>query len=85
MSREWRDVLLGLLRERDPELDTHVHEVAALARGLGERLGLAAEDLADLVAAAEIKANRTQAERSNRASAPRPPLTPAGGTPRPAR
>ena len=53
-SREWRDVLLGLLRERDPELDTHVHEVAALARGLGERLGLAAADLADLVAAAEL-------------------------------
>jgi two-component system cell cycle response regulator len=53
-SREWRDVLLGLLRERDPELDTHVHEVAALARGLGERLGLAAGDLADLVAAAEL-------------------------------
>ncbi len=53
-SREWRDVLLGLLRERDPELDTHVHEVAALARGLGERLGLKAADLADLVAAAEL-------------------------------
>ncbi len=53
-SREWRDVLLGLLRERDPELDTHVHEVAALAQGLGERLGLAAADLADLVAAAEL-------------------------------
>jgi two-component system cell cycle response regulator len=53
-SQEWRDVLLGLLRERDPELDTHVHEVAALARGVGERLGLAAEDLADLVAAAEL-------------------------------
>ncbi len=53
-SREWRDVLLGLLRERNPELDTHVHEVAALAQGLGERLGLAAGDLADLVAAAEL-------------------------------
>ena len=53
-SREWRDVLLGLLRERDPELDTHVHEVAALAQGVGERLGLAAADLADLVAAAEL-------------------------------
>jgi len=53
-NREWRDVLLGLLRERDPELDTHVHEVAALARGVGERLGLAAADLADLVAAAEL-------------------------------
>ncbi len=53
-SHEWRDVLLGLLRERDPELDTHVHEVAALARGVGERLGLAAEELADLVAAAEL-------------------------------
>jgi two-component system, cell cycle response regulator len=53
-SREWRDVLLGLLRERDPELDAHVQEVADLALSLGERLGLATEDLANLVAAAEL-------------------------------
>jgi two-component system, cell cycle response regulator len=53
-SREWRDVLLGLMRERDPELDTHVQEVAELALSLGRRLGLATEDLTNLVAAAEL-------------------------------
>jgi two-component system, cell cycle response regulator len=53
-SREWRDVLLGLMRERDPELDTHVQEVADLALGLGRQLGLATEDLTNLVAAAEL-------------------------------
>jgi len=51
---EWRDVLLGLLRERDPELGTHVREVADRARRLGERLGMGAEDLMTLVAAAEL-------------------------------
>ncbi|HEY3827673.1 MAG TPA: diguanylate cyclase [Solirubrobacteraceae bacterium] len=51
---EWRDVLLGLLRERDPELGTHVQEVAELAHRLGRRLGMEAEDLRDLVAAAEL-------------------------------
>jgi diguanylate cyclase (GGDEF)-like protein len=51
---EWRDVLLGLLRERDPELGTHVREVADRARRLGERLGMGAEDLRILVAAAEL-------------------------------
>ena len=51
---EWRDVLLGLLRERDPELGTHVQEVADRARRLGERLGMGAEDLRNLVAAAEL-------------------------------
>ncbi|MGH2854420.1 MAG: diguanylate cyclase domain-containing protein, partial [Solirubrobacteraceae bacterium] len=53
-SHEWRDVLLGLMRERDPELDTHVQEVADLALSLGRRLGLATEDLTNLVAAAEL-------------------------------
>jgi len=53
-SREWRDVLRGLLRERDPELDAHVQEVAALALRLGKRLGLTGEELGNLVAAAEL-------------------------------
>lgn len=53
-SSEWRDVLLGLMRERDPELDTHVQEVADLALSLGRRLGFVAEDLTNLVAAAEL-------------------------------
>ncbi len=53
-SREWRDVLLGLMRERDPELDAHVQEVADLALGIGEQLGFATEELTNLVAAAEL-------------------------------
>jgi two-component system cell cycle response regulator len=53
-SHEWRDVLLGLLRERDPELDTHVQEVADLALSLGRRLDFTTEDLTNLVAAAEL-------------------------------
>lgn len=51
---EWRDVLLGLQRERDPELGSHVQEVAHLARLMGTRLGMAEGELADLVAAAEL-------------------------------
>ncbi len=51
---EWRDVLLGLQRERDPELGTHVQEVAHLARLMGARLEMSESDLADLVAAAEL-------------------------------
>ncbi len=51
---EWRDVLLGLQRERDPELGTHVQEVAHLARLMGTRLEMSGRDLADLVAAAEL-------------------------------
>jgi two-component system, cell cycle response regulator len=53
-SPEWRDVLLGLLRERDPELGTHVQEVAELAHRLGRRLGMDDEGLRNLVAAAEL-------------------------------
>jgi two-component system, cell cycle response regulator len=51
---EWRDVLLGLLRECDPDLGTHVQQVARRALRLGERLGMEAEDLRNLVAAAEL-------------------------------
>jgi two-component system cell cycle response regulator len=51
---EWRDVLLGLLRERDPELDTHVHRVARLAGWLGREIGMHGDALRDLVAAAEL-------------------------------
>ncbi len=53
-GQEWRDVLLGLLRERDPELDTHAQQVAELAHRLGRRLGMESEDLRNLVAAAEL-------------------------------
>jgi two-component system, cell cycle response regulator len=51
---EWRDVLLGLLRERDPELDTHVQQVARLARRLGIEAGMGSDELRKLVAAAEL-------------------------------
>ncbi|HEY2767589.1 MAG TPA: diguanylate cyclase [Solirubrobacteraceae bacterium] len=51
---EWRDVLLGLLRERDPELDTHGQHVARLARRLGVEAGMGSDELRKLVAAAEL-------------------------------
>ncbi len=53
-SLEWRDVLLGLLRERDAELGSHVAQVAGLAHRLGERLGMQELELRTLVAAAEL-------------------------------
>jgi two-component system, cell cycle response regulator len=51
---EWRDVLLGLLRERDPELDCHVQQVARLARRLGVEAGMGSDELRKLIAAAEL-------------------------------
>jgi two-component system cell cycle response regulator len=51
---EWRNVLLGLQRERDPKLGTHAQQVAKLACRLGTHLGMGADDLRDLVAAAEL-------------------------------
>ncbi len=51
---EWRDVLLELLRERDPELDSHVQQVADYAHRLGRELGMEGEELRTLVAAAEL-------------------------------
>jgi diguanylate cyclase (GGDEF)-like protein len=51
---EWRDVLLGLLRERDPGLDTHVQQVAILAQRLGRELDMQEHELRTLVAAAEL-------------------------------
>lgn len=51
---EWRDVLLGLLRERDPGLDTHVQQVARLAHRLGRELDMDEHELRTLVAAAEL-------------------------------
>ena len=51
---EWRDVLLGLLRERDPDLDTHVQQVARLAQRVGRELGMSTYELKTLIAAAEL-------------------------------
>ncbi|HEU4703391.1 MAG TPA: HD domain-containing phosphohydrolase [Conexibacter sp.] len=49
-----RDVLLQLLREREPELHHHLHGVAALAGAVGRRLGLSAEQLDEVTRAAEL-------------------------------
>ncbi|MBS1870766.1 MAG: diguanylate cyclase [Actinobacteria bacterium] len=49
-----RDVLLQLLREREPELHRHLHGVAALAGAVGRRLGLSAEQLDEVTRAAEL-------------------------------
>jgi two-component system, cell cycle response regulator len=49
-----RGVLLGLLREREPELDRRLSGVASLASEMGRTLELEAEDLDVLVRAAEM-------------------------------
>jgi len=49
-----RDVLLQLLREREPELHHHLHGVAALAGAVSRRLGLTAEQLDEVTRAAEL-------------------------------
>jgi two-component system cell cycle response regulator len=53
-QRQTRGVLLGVLREREPELDRHLRGVAELAAAIGRRLDLEAEDLDVLVRAAEL-------------------------------
>jgi diguanylate cyclase (GGDEF)-like protein len=47
-------VLLRLLTERKPRLGEHVAEVAALARATARRLGLAEEQIDEIVRAAEL-------------------------------
>jgi len=49
-----RDVLLQVLREREPELHHHLAGVAALAVALGRRLALSAEQLDEVTRAAEL-------------------------------
>ena len=49
-----RGVLLGLLREREPELDRHLGGVAHLAAAMGRALGLEAEEMDVLVRGAEM-------------------------------
>ena len=51
---EAREVLLAVLGEREPDLQRHMHDVAGLARRVGTRLGLDAEDLDVVVRAAEL-------------------------------
>jgi diguanylate cyclase (GGDEF)-like protein len=52
--RQTRDVLLQVLREREPDLHLHLHGVAALASAVGRRLALSAEQLDEVARAAEL-------------------------------
>jgi len=49
-----REVLLQVLREREPGLHEHLHGVAGLAREVARALGLPAEELDTIVRAAEL-------------------------------
>jgi two-component system cell cycle response regulator len=54
VRQQTHDVLLGLLREREPELHHHLREVGRLAVAVGRRLGLDAEEIDELRRAAEL-------------------------------
>ena len=49
-----REVLLQVLREREPDLHEHLHGVANLAREVARAFGLPAEELDTIVRAAEL-------------------------------
>jgi two-component system cell cycle response regulator len=53
-TRQVRDVLLQMVSERTPDLRHHIDDVAALALGVGRRLGLRPHELQELVRAAEL-------------------------------
>jgi len=53
-GRQSRDVLLRALYERDARLQGRLSEIVELVRSVGNRLGLAAEKVADLALAAEL-------------------------------
>jgi two-component system, cell cycle response regulator len=53
-TSETRDVLLRILRERQPDLHEHLNNVADLARATGRRLGLMREALDEVARAAEL-------------------------------
>jgi diguanylate cyclase (GGDEF)-like protein len=53
-SRQSTDVLLQALRERDPDLGSHLHDVGGLTTAVGERMGLEAEELDVLRLAGEL-------------------------------
>ncbi len=52
--RQTCDVLLQVLREREPELHDHLEGVAALVVGVARRLGLSAEQVDEVARAAEL-------------------------------
>jgi diguanylate cyclase (GGDEF)-like protein len=49
-----RDVLLSALDEQQPMLRLHTNDVTALAAAVGRRLGMAPEDVDDVIRAAEL-------------------------------
>ncbi len=53
-GRQAQDVLVSVLREREPELDKHVQEVAALARRVAVELGLTAAAVEHVTLAARM-------------------------------
>jgi two-component system, cell cycle response regulator len=53
-ERQMRNVLLRVLREREPELDQHLRSVARLAIELGQAIHLDAEQLDEVARAAEL-------------------------------
>jgi two-component system cell cycle response regulator len=53
-KQQTRDLILRILAERHPQLHEHVGAVAALARAVGERMGMSDEQLDGLERAAEL-------------------------------
>jgi diguanylate cyclase (GGDEF)-like protein len=53
-TRQTRDILLQILQEREPELGDHLKGVAKLAMGIATRLELGAEEMDEIVRAAEL-------------------------------
>jgi diguanylate cyclase (GGDEF)-like protein len=53
-GRQTRDLALQILAAHEPVLHTHSSHVAELTEGVARRLGLAGQDLADAVRAAEL-------------------------------
>jgi diguanylate cyclase (GGDEF)-like protein len=54
VSQQTSDALLQVLKECEPELDGHLQQVAAMARQVGDRLGLSGSELDELTRAAEL-------------------------------
>jgi two-component system, cell cycle response regulator len=54
ICQQTHDALLGLLRERQPQLHEHLCEVGRLALEMGKRMSLSAEQLDELRRAAEL-------------------------------
>ena len=53
-SRQTRDVLLRTLQERQPDLHTHLRDVADLSAAVGRRLEMSSEELDETARAAEL-------------------------------